>query len=443
MPDKYEHTASLIMKDLGGTISGAERRELEEWLSVSEENRQLFADFRNKERFLDMLSAFAGMDEEADWTTLTELMPELREPAVLRSPAGLRYRIDQIRDLFSPGKPGAMRWGLALALALSVVILAACWYLLSRRADKGMAVTNHNNMQIPAGSGHPGKKIRNTKATTFLAFADGSRIDLDTIRVGHLIRQLNNVAWFKTDSASMRGKFTGGIAPRPLSYLRLYTARGSSYRLALPDGSQVWLNAESSLQFPNSFDSGGRHVDLQGEAYFEVAHRSREDLFTVHAAFTANGHAPGSMTVEALGTSFNIAAYRDDAMISATLIKGSVTIDRGNGPPDSLYVGQQFQLYPDGSHRTVSIDTQEVMSWKNNKFFYWKTALPAILAQLTRWYDKKFVNADSIIGPFSFTADRGRPLSYIMDLMKDTQYLEWKEEDDKIIITQRSDTMTH
>ena len=83
---------------------------------------------------------------------------------------------------------------------------------------------------------------------------------------------------------------------------RLITPNGGQYRVQLADGTQVWLNAASTLQYPASFNGSDRTVTLTGEAYFEVAQDASKPFFV-----KVNG-----MTVQVLGTHFNVNAYPDE-----------------------------------------------------------------------------------------------------------------------------------
>lgn len=434
MSDKHEHIASLIMMDVFEMIDGSGLRELEEWSSTSPHNRSVLDSFRSKEQLTKMLSDYANADTQAAWEKLRGRIPELAAPQHISLVALLH-------SLFS-GKPGARRFRLALALILLLSIPVAIWDFRSHAPVHGMATTTLGNRQFPAGSGHSGKEMQSLKATTFIRFDDGNPVDLDSIRNGQLIRRVDNTDWIKTDSATISGLTTTGNATGISSFIGLYTTRGRMSRLILPDGSQVQLNAATSLRFASSFASGSRHIDLEGDAYFEVAHMDRDIPFIVSAT-AYPGAAP--ITIQAHGTSFDVQANPGDAAIKATLVKGSINIAWGNGFATPLQKsGQQFQLYPDGRHTIARADLQTVLAWKDNTFSFDNAALPDILGELTRWYNKEFVIKDPIREQFSIKGQpRSRSLSKILDGLQGINYFEWKEVRDKIIITRGSDTMTH
>ena len=96
--------------------------------------------------------------------------------------------------------------------------------------------------------------------------------------------------------------------------------RGKEFSLRLSDGTQVWLNSESSLVFPVRFGDGPREVTVTGEAYFDVAHDASR-RFVVHA---------DTVSVSVYGTAFNISSYADEGAIETTLVRGSVEVRSGH-----------------------------------------------------------------------------------------------------------------
>jgi ferric-dicitrate binding protein FerR (iron transport regulator) len=169
----------------------------------------------------------------------------------------------------------------------------------------------------------------------------------------------------------------GQSAGAAVVYNTLTTPRGGQYKIALPDGTLVWLNAESSLRFPTAFNGGERTVILKGEGYFEVAQRSNMP-FKVQL---------GSGTVEVLGTRFNIMAYQDEAKVSTTLLEGAVKVIH-NTHTVRLVQGQQASWAVGGSGITVGMaDTEEAVSWKEGYFQFNRAPLTGVMRQLQRWYN--------------------------------------------------------
>jgi ferric-dicitrate binding protein FerR (iron transport regulator) len=163
-------------------------------------------------------------------------------------------------------------------------------------------------------------------------------------------------------------------ATTPAQLMALSVPRGHDYHLTLADGTQVWLNAESRLEFPDRFNNDTREVRLQGEAYFEVKKDAKRP-FIVHSDY---------LTTRVLGTSFNVRAYsaRDAAV---TLVTGRVKVNAGE-TAQVLKPGQQASLTK--LQLTVKdVDTYPVTQWKEGFFYFDNQTLFSIMQELARWYN--------------------------------------------------------
>jgi ferric-dicitrate binding protein FerR (iron transport regulator) len=149
---------------------------------------------------------------------------------------------------------------------------------------------------------------------------------------------------------------------------------GAKTNFVLPDGSVVWLNSGSKLLFPNEY-KGKRTAHLEGEAYFEVA-KSRHP-FIVSTKFGE---------VEVLGTSFNIRAYEDDEF-QATLVEGSVKINRDGSKPMFLNPGQQAWLLDSNQLQVREVTTDIFTSWKDGRLIFYREPFGKMAKRLEKWYN--------------------------------------------------------
>lgn len=159
--------------------------------------------------------------------------------------------------------------------------------------------------------------------------------------------------------------------------------KGKQLQFTLADGSQVWLNANSQIKFPNSFTGKRRFVELQGEGYFEVKHLN-ESNFLVKT---------DKQTIEVLGTKFNIKAYEDDKNTVTTLAEGSVKIS-GNNKTLYLKPNQQTTLQEDGSIRTTKVDAEDYTAWIDGYFVFNNASTLDIMTQISKWYDLDIIHAE-------------------------------------------------
>jgi transmembrane sensor len=257
-----------------------------------------------------------------------------------------------------------------------------------------------------------------------LTLADGSTIVLDDAQNGALAQQGN------TKVIKLGGKLSydpENGQTREVLYNTIATPRGGQYQIALPDGSQVWLNAASSLRFPTAFVGSERRVEITGEAYFEVA-KNRSIPFVV----SVNG-----AEVQVLGTHFDVMAYQEENAVKTTLLEGTVRFVSGSNN-SLLTPGQQSQLTKEGQIKVLSdVDVEEVMAWKNGMFDFEKTDIETVMRQLSRWYNVEVVFKNKKEYN-SLTAElpRNTNLSDVLKVLELSGSAQFDIQGNKIIVTQ-------
>ena len=157
--------------------------------------------------------------------------------------------------------------------------------------------------------------------------------------------------------------------------------RGKEFSLRLSDGTQVWLNSESSLVFPVRFGDGPREVTVTGEAYFDVAHDASR-RFVVHA---------DTVSVSVYGTAFNISSYADEGAIETTLVRGSVEVRSGHRRA-MLQPGQQARVGREGAIFDVrQVAAEDYAAWTRGLFTFNDETIASICRKLSRWYGVEIV----------------------------------------------------
>ena len=244
----------------------------------------------------------------------------------------------------------AYKWVAAAAIILVAGI--GYWRWLD---NKKQATTIAETVTIPPG-----------KNGAILTLADGAAVLLDTI--SNATVALQEGVTTKVVNGALVYEGTGNKS----SYNTMSTPKGRQYKLTLPDGSEVWLNAASSIRYPIAFTGRERKVELQGEAYFEVKKNARQP-FVVDARNTAQ--------IEGLGTSFTVSAYATATDLTTTLIDGSIKVNGTMVKP-----GQQARI-TDKLHLINNADTEKVMAWQRGFFNFEGASLEEVMRQLERWYD--------------------------------------------------------
>lgn len=158
----------------------------------------------------------------------------------------------------------------------------------------------------------------------------------------------------------------------------LQTGKGGQYYAVLPDGSEVWLNAESSVQYPTSFARDHRTINVTGEVFIQVAKMPNKPFY-VHVE---------QQQIEVLGTGFNINAYADKGWYETTLVEGRIKLmDKKSNESVVMKPGQQALLTPTGKIRVANVDIDEYTSWKEGVYLINNQSLEQIAKYLERWYD--------------------------------------------------------
>lgn len=215
-----------------------------------------------------------------------------------------------------------------------------------------------------------------------LTLADGTTITLDSASNGILSRQ-GSTKVVKLANGKLVYNATGSQTSEVM-YNTMRTPRGGQYRITLPDGTQVWLNAASSITYPTEFTGAERIVKITGEAYFEVAPLNHKTPFRVKIL---SGAGEEKAEINVLGTHFNINAYDDEADVKTTLLEGAVKVARGREivtlqPRQQARIAKMIEV-------VVPADLEEVTAWKEGYFKFNEADIGTIMRQAERWYDIK------------------------------------------------------
>ena len=216
-----------------------------------------------------------------------------------------------------------------------------------------------------------------------------------------------------------------------IEYHYLTVPRGGEYFVKLPDGTQVWLNSESQLKYPEVFVEGEtRKVELvYGEAYFDVSPSSLHKG-TKFKVFNQ------SQEIEVLGTEFNIKAYKDETNIYTTLAEGKVAINY-NGEKRNLIPNNQSNINTINGNITIyDVDVKSVISWKNGLFTFKGKPLKDIMKVISRWYDVDvvFINKDLESLKFKGVISKNQNIEEILAIMKSNTINEYEINNKTIII---------
>ncbi|MCD2423686.1 FecR domain-containing protein [Niabella pedocola] len=355
--DRQEDIQELFKKYVNNDISREEFLKLLQYLSAEGREEQLSAWVRNEWQA-------TAPGEEALPGELKALLEGLDEQLLARLDGSVKripgYRQRSVRSL-------RRKWLLtSAAIIMFLVVGAVIWYTVprSRHASQQAAVKTHD--VNPGGN------------RAFLAIGNGQRVVLDSNQAAVIVQ--NGALRYADGSLITSLNADSSHANGQPEFVVLTTPPGGQYRLTLPDGTGVWVNASSSIRYPVRFTGTRREVTLSGEAYFEVQ-KNPDMPFVVLS---------GGQELSVLGTRFNISAYPEDKRIVTTLVEGSVKILPGVGSQPRLLVPGQQSVLKDGDLSVKKVEVGYYTAWKDGLFVFNRLPVQAILPQIERWYDVQF-----------------------------------------------------
>jgi transmembrane sensor len=386
-----EELRELVRRKLNGTITEQENALLEAWYEQQPEGQVYWDSHDGDEKALH-----------------DRVFKAIREKAGMDTPAR------PVRLL----RRSWLRYAAAVLLLCGAAVYG--YFHITRPAQPLVAKT-------PAATSP--EVIRSGQGGVMLTLADGTRLPLDSLGNGQLtagsgvnaVLQGNQLTYDNARNAS------------PGTYNTLSTPRGAQFRLVLPDGSRVWLNAASSIRYPTAFTGNERAVSINGEAYFEIA-ENEQMPFSVNAGDRA--------AVRVLGTHFNVKGYEDEERITVTLLEGAVKVQRLKAAVADAAVmkpGQQAQLPMDSLAAdpiriTDSGNTAAVMAWKNGMFSFNGAGIRTIMGELARWYNVNVIYTGNIQERFHIEVSRNMPVSDILKILEGTGKVRFRVEGQQITV---------
>ena len=225
------------------------------------------------------------------------------------------------------------------------------------------------------------------KNIAILTLGNNSQIVLDEATNGE-IAQESGVSILKTDKGELIYKIrnSNNLSNNDLNkYNTISTPMGGKFKVILPDGSLVVLNAASTLKYPLHFDEKLRKVSFTGEAYFEIAKLVDKQKKRIPFYVYSN-----NQIVEVLGTHFNINSYDNEEYSKTTLLEGSVKIinEKSTATAKILKPGQQAVIKRgDVQTKILIADEAQALAWKDGYFLFKNTNIKDVVNELERWYN--------------------------------------------------------
>lgn len=383
MEQNNERIVQLIYRRLKGLPLNAEENiEVNEWLARSESNRRTYQNLSDESWLKEAKRKYYAPGKDAG-------LAQLREQLLEEAPVTRLYK---------------MRW-LAAACVIILMTVGGFYLMAPTKQDLQVAVANVKNQLEIAPGGEAILTLSNGLKIPFGEHANGLLAHLDDGK--QLLKQDGKLVYQSAEVQNTAGGVDTTTDPR-----------SDQYSVVLPDGSRAWLNRGTTLNYPETFAADKRIVELNGEAYFEIAQLATADgkgkLPFIVRMIADNLHPS---EVEVLGTHFNIYAHADEP-IKTTLTEGKVKMSRGHDT-QLLIPGQQAVLEGDSTKHiqlTDNISVEDVLAWKNYQFRFREESIHTIMQEIARWYGNPLSIGD-VKGTFNLISDRNKPLSQVLDLL--------------------------
>jgi len=357
----------LISRELAGEITDAEQQELQSWVTARPANADLFNRVRTVFEEPEQ-HPFGEFDTDAGWKDL-----------MTRSRKSSRLRV------------------IIMRVAIAACLLGAIVWFTTREKETRQLIAHKKRGIVLTGPQGQEVVLASNADTTF-NMGNGNA----NVQTGIL-------------------SFKDNAKDAPIEHFTLHVPAENRYQLRLPDGSQLWLNAGSTVHFPNRFAANERRISIQGEAYLEVAQESAHP-FVVESA---------GLNVTVLGTAFNIRAYEDVNSKKVSLVSGSLRVATATKQV-TLKAGQET----DGTLQVTTADMESATAWKDGLFIFRSESLPAIMEDIAHWYGVNVLYEGQLPADIrlSVKTDRTTPLKQLLSMLSATGSANFKVEGDKVIV---------
>lgn len=317
----------------------------------------------------------------------------------------------RIETQINPFKASTKRlWPRIVAAAAVFFILSVGLYFYDQYASTSEKVTVRSQDIVPG------------RNKAYLTLANGRRISLDDTKQLSVAEQPGVIITKTADGQLIYKVEENAVIANGVNMIE--TPHGGQYQVQLPDGTSVWLNAASSMKYPLRFSGKKRVVEINGEAYFEVAHNPAMP-FVVKT---------NKQEIEVLGTHFNVMAYNDEPEVQTTLVQGSVKINTAQNAL-ILKPGQQAVVAESKVTLNPNADLESAIAWRSGKIQFIDMNIQHIMRMLSRWYDfEAEYETKQLNITFGGSFSRYKNLSTILKSLESTGDVHFKIEGRRVTV---------
>lgn len=382
-----QHIINILRNTAFRKLNQQEQSQLDRWLAESEQNKQLWMRISSKE---ELKSDIAVLDKYNWQKSFTDF--EQKHHLILDV---------KVKKLWNT-------WNALAGLLCACFMMGLAYYILSGQYDSQPDIAivpagNHAEIELSTG-----ERIMLQDSTNMMVL--DSTFNQKIASVGS--SELDNV----------------------LFNFSIVTPRGKRYAVQLPDGTKVWMNADTRIDY-QQLDTIRRLI-LSGEAYFEVAKQVYVNAKGTKC-MTPFFVKTKEMNVEVMGTHFNVTAYPNEKTQRTTLLEGKVRVSNGKQAFE-LVPGEEVQLQ-DGNLVRKEVESEKSAAWKDGYFIFAEDKLSDILSEMSKWYDVDIVYLGEDIKEERFEGmlSRNSPLKDIIKVLESTDKVTFKYKGRTIYVSKK------
>lgn len=390
----YNKIARLIALEVREELNADDALRLKAWIDESTDNFRLYSNIKNSTNFINRNLEYQKIDIQAGWKAISPLLEKRRKLVFERRI--LKY---------------------AATILLPFLIVGGIYFYTGWRSNQHCIIAHTCKI-------HPGS----TRAVLILN--DGKSVLLDSAS-NLSIREKDGTLIEKSDGKLNYTNPSVEKTTQPI-FNTINIPRGGEYNLVLADGTRVYLNAMSSFKYPVTFSGNSREVELTGEAYF-VVKKDASRPFIIRTT---------AISIEVLGTSFNLNAYENTEKIVTTLVEGSVKINSNNSNDSRLLTPEEQATFytKNGQTEIKKVDVNLYTAWKDGNLIFYDSRLEDIMTTLARWYSAEVLYREESVKNLRFSGNLNRygDISQILDIIRSTGKINVEIKKNTILFSERN-----
>lgn len=396
--EKVFNLAKAIASVFAGKATERQKRDIEAWKNEAEENSHLLEKMTDEDYLMKDRESLARFDKEEAWRKVCEKQ-------------GLSFELPERTET---GRRIVPIWKYVAAVAVLAIGGGLGWWMVEREQDMQVAEIKQ---EIREHEEPKGVKLR---------LQNGNLVDLENsdgvvqVEAGGIVANKDGslLAYSEIDTDENV----------EIVYNEIEVPWGTEFQLKLSDGTKIYLNSVSRVRYPVTFPKGERRIELEGEAFLEVAKDSARP-FIVETQY---------MDVQVLGTKFNISAYGDDPTVMTTLVEGSVRVSsEENGVEAVLKPSEQLVFNKEEKTAEVrQVDVKYYTAWRDGWFRFQDVSLEDLMKVLMRWYDLEVVYADPEVKEYRFGCNFNRmsPVETLIKVFGENGKIKIEQKDGVLVI---------